>query len=436
MKTTIALWAVVTTLVGSLPAQAALIRFCVKHTGSYSDINIGEDLWTVNALRPASGQYMEVWKGAQKLWSGNGTTAEGAPGQGCTAQINQVAPNGSYKIFLVSKGSVSGFPIEVRNNIGEPIDLVTVAAYPSINDNGALGTYPVDLIVPAGTSAYQIFNLYAVTAYALHRMPGLGAGSLYRIYLHPTKNGHNSGNQTIYIKSGSSSRKFGVLHEVGHRTGYLSTDPVGGMNVEQNYDWYDPLCPRDVPVGSSCDGPQPLGPFDSLENGTGPGVCIGACLLAGCSPLHGMRSMEYVGSALGEGFANFFAAAVWNEQSGDANCFYRDTIPVGGTLTVDCEAAAPNFPLSYMRSTCSNPDETMGVELDWMRALWDMRTNYNPFGSPPSFIEMLTWIYNAPNWQEDTAYLALDGQADLESFRLNYAWDHTKAFGTADGNGL
>lgn len=147
--------------------------------------------------------------------------------------------------------------------------------------------------------------------------------------------------------------------------------------------------------------------------------------------------MEYVGSALGEGFADFFAAAVWNEQSLGADCIYRDTISVGGTFNVDCESATANFPLSYMRSTpCSNPDETMGVEVDWLRALWDMRTNYNAFGAPPSFIEMLTWIYDAPAWDEQTAYLALDGQADLEGFRLNYAWDDAKAFGTDDGNGL
>lgn len=65
-----------------------------------------------------------------------------------------------------------------------------------------------------------------------------------------------------------------------------------------------------------------------------------------------------------------------------------------------------------------------------------VRTNYNAFGAPPSFIEMLTWIYDAPAWDEQTAYLALDGQADLEGFRLNYAWDDAKAFGTDDGNGL
>ena len=89
-----------------------------------------------------------------------------------------------------------------------------------------------------------------------------------------------------------------------------------------------------------------------------------------------------------------------------------------------------------MRNTCTSPFQYLGVELDWLRAFWDMRTNTNTFGAPPSFIEMCTWLDHTPAWTTQTAYAALDGQADLEGARLNYAWDTAKAFGTADGNGL
>jgi hypothetical protein len=89
-----------------------------------------------------------------------------------------------------------------------------------------------------------------------------------------------------------------------------------------------------------------------------------------------------------------------------------------------------------MQSRCTAPFGLLGVETDWLRAFWDMRTNTNIFGAPPSFIEMVTWLDHTPAWTMEGAYIHLNNQADLEGFRLNQAWDSAKAFGSADGNGL
>jgi hypothetical protein len=172
-------------------AEAALIRFCVSHTGNWTDEGAGEDFWSVDGPQRALGQYMEVWKNGLRIWFGNATTSQGGPGQGCTGQINQGAPNGTYTISLTSKGS-SGYAIEVWNAVGEPIELVGASTTYTINDLGAAGTYPLTMVIAQGTPTYECFRMYLIAAWGLWRMQGPEPSALYKFHRTLNTTGHNS----------------------------------------------------------------------------------------------------------------------------------------------------------------------------------------------------------------------------------------------------
>jgi hypothetical protein len=64
-----------------------------------------------------------------------------------------------------------------------------------------------------------------------------------------------------------------------------------------------------------------------------------------------------------------------------------------------------------------------GVELDWLRAFWDVHTDGVP---PPTFTAMLDWFGGATPWSRSTAYTEIDEEADVVLGQINAVWDWTK----------
>jgi hypothetical protein len=74
-----------------------------------------------------------------------------------------------------------------------------------------------------------------------------------------------------------------------------------------------------------------------------------------------------------------------------------------------------------MEEECNMPWAGRGVEIDWLRQLWDVRTDGT---SPPSMNSMITWIdWTAGVIWKENAYQQLSSAADIVGGTLNATWD-------------
>jgi hypothetical protein len=136
--------------------------------------------------------------------------------------------------------------------------------------------------------------------------------------------------------------------------------------------------------------------------------------------IHSMRSEEWAGGAASEGFAHFYSADVWNDDDEDDCGFeYWRTVEGVGTPAVDCEYGGGDFPLGYLEDACGGTAQH-GVELDWLRAFWDVHTNGS---TPPSFTGVANWLDNAGSWSRSNVYSVLDAEADDVGGSLETNWD-------------
>jgi hypothetical protein len=158
--------------------------------------------------------------------------------------------------------------------------------------------------------------------------------------------------------------------------------------------------------------------------------------------VHSMRSAEYQGGALYEGFAHFYAADVWNNH-GQTDCWFKyyQAIEEDDDPYFNCEVASTNFPVGYSEDVPCDciaepplPPNAMAcaVELDWLRTLWDVHTNYGS-GVDPSFTYILTtWLGGADAWDRNNVYDMLDARASALSGNLDNAWDAAKGANAVD----
>ena len=152
--------------------------------------------------------------------------------------------------------------------------------------------------------------------------------------------------------------KYVIAHEIGHAVGYFND---GKRNPEKSY-W----SPED-----SCDGD---------------GIALGQ---------HGNTTKEWQSAAVTEGWADFYAAWLWNRRT-ESDCWYErhyasdfdlDLIP--DVQAYSCEGIpTPNLS-SYVSARdwledlidapdpqdCSGTMVNKGTQYDWMRFFWDMTTD-------------------------------------------------------------
>ncbi|MBN1652856.1 MAG: hypothetical protein JXA30_03690 [Deltaproteobacteria bacterium] len=145
------------------------------------------------------------------------------------------------------------------------------------------------------------------------------------------------------------------------------------------------------------------------------------------NPTHDTLSMEHVGTTVWESVASFYGAAAFNSMD-QTDCWF-------GAINCQSGQTVPDFPLAYMENKCAPvPPATdfdyMGVEIDWLRQLWRVRTANGI--NHPSTNDMLNWIDIAPNFNLLNGYQALDQSANTVGGYLNAIWDANKAINGID----
>jgi hypothetical protein len=142
-----------------------------------------------------------------------------------------------------------------------------------------------------------------------------------------------------------------------------------------------------------------------------------------------MSSKEYQSCALTEGVAHFFSAATWNDFSSQTDCLFQ----YWDGSTIDCEAGlSTDWPVAYMETLCSTSSNTnRGVELDWLRQMWDVKTD----GTGPFFGDLLDWlltayVYGFFGWGDP--YGQLEDSSDAFGGALNSNWDNAKSVNGID----
>ncbi len=307
----------------------------------------------------------------------DGTNISGFPryagaSSGCFSFSSQ--QTGTFRITIQSRGEVSGNnEIRIRNS------------------SGTIASYAANFSLSPGSHAYvwpyvrQLPRGYAIYAYAIQS--GFRGSytnqnlDIYRTDDHPgSSSGCNkySGGR-ISVCTGSWGRKHIMIHEYGHANLSRSGNSLGN---------------------------------DCSYN----------------TPSHGMRGLEYSNCAAMEGFANFVAAEVWNDDenfNGDdppATLRYWDGgggsfVPVEGARGSCGSTAANRFPRQFAEtcygdssltgydSNCSSHDCVgYGTELDWMRAWWDFYTDGDLPGSPLSSSALQQFIGRGRGGSRTTAW--------------------------------
>jgi hypothetical protein len=253
---------------------------------------------------------------------------------------------------------------------------------------GGGGTQTVDFW-PVGVQ--EQFNIGIFAMHALAFNPGTTSSTYNFNAFNTTGCGGGPGScywgGQIHIVGGGGFDKFLVGHEHGHAFFHKNTSVT----------W----------------------PALDFSVNIGPAPCND-----GGSASHDIESMELSTSIVHEATASFYAAAAFNNTAQTDCAFYHPQYSNG----IDCEfgQSSPDYdiPTAYMKNRCSTPHAGKGVEFDWLRQLWDVRTD--PI-SPPSMNTMLSWI-NAisSGWTSTNGYQKLDAAADSVGGQLNTNWDNQK----------
>jgi hypothetical protein len=366
------------------------LKFCVRVVSTYVDAGVGEDFWTSPnpTARSARGHYAYVWRDSTLTspifdgWLGDGFGADD-PGLACTTEMSGYFDDAhQYFIRIDSRARVQDnfvYASDVADNL---IKTHTVSA-----GSRTFGTFTVDV-----SPTDEEFDVSMAGAYAIYRHAG---GMTLRTYNFKTNysgsNHFSRSEDRIYITGTTVHKKFILIHEAGHAIGDFGT---GNNNFKL--------------VDLDCED------YDGTPSG---------CPAAGGS--HSMGSKEFSKCGLGEGWAHFYAADVFNDHD-ETDCwfhYYKNEFGDDSTPTVSCEGANGDFVLRIMESNCDPPYGGYGAELDWMRALWDLHTDAT---DSPGFTEILQWMDAASSWGRLDAYDQIDREADVIGGRFDTIWDTAK----------
>ncbi|MGD8860807.1 MAG: hypothetical protein PVI30_12425 [Myxococcales bacterium] len=342
---------------------------------NFSDGLPDEDNWKTNIPRRARGIFVhDVYRYTAGFptvvpdgFTGDGL-GSGDPGKGCTPWFS-TSP-GWHHVGILSVGAVNGnYVVATRNG-----SFVDAGGWIYVSSSGTkVMAFDSELTL---ANVFNEFHVYSAGAYSIYRHAGGLTGEIFHYAVGPGT-GYNSKDQIIKISDNRSDEKFVISHETGHAI--IQRFANGLANTGRD----------SAPVGSCPSEPATEG--------------------------HSMRSQEYSAKAFYEGFANFYAADVWNDDDeNDCTLAYWKDVS-GSKRRVDCRDGAgdPLFPKAYLDTQCGG-GAGLGTELDWMRVFWNVHTT----GSRPSFDSMVNWIGDAiieadagGDWGDATAYDVLDAAA-------------------------
>jgi hypothetical protein len=363
---------------GPIAELTATRRLCLRVATDYDDTGIGEDFWTNNGptFRTIRGADVEVFHDGTSF---TGRLADGIDGShaGCIDITNRGIDNGDWlTIKVFSSGRVNGHTVRVEHeSSGARATASVTVSYASMTEAW------FDLT--PSTSTLDRFNIYMAATYSMFRHGGTADST---VTIHEWATGvTRSDASNIYINATDGHEKFKIAREVGHYIARKSGAEIGNDRVCDDYRTAD------------------LGPCDKAD-------------------FHSLTSKEYVRCAASEGFADFYAADVFNDHD-ETECW----IKLDGSPAVDCQVGSPGFPQAMMESVCDAPYPGYGVETDWMRVFWDVHTRGS---NVPSMSDVLRWIAASDNhgeaWSNTNAYDLLNAEASRRNDNLTTNWTDVK----------
>lgn len=225
------------------------------------------------------------------------------------------------------------------------------------------GTVCVSQVTNTASSTDAVSNLHAAATWGVYHIDGDSPTHLSgarEMYVHNSGCGSASvscgGQENLSIQSANNGarRKFLIGHEVGH--------------------WFHANWGFNFSSGDY-----------AVQETSEP-----ACNSEGIPGDHALRSLEYQRAAFVEGFAHYMSTLAYNEHVGthtasfhyykDTGAFYDNEVvavgdgPTGGDTNwwengCDCPSCEGDL------GAVTVPAEDMSTEIDWLRALWDFRTD-------------------------------------------------------------
>jgi hypothetical protein len=214
---------------------------------------------------------------------------------------------------------------------------------------------------PSDVSNLMAFGSFTFHWVDSHTSPGLLTSStlnmVAEVYDDPLCTEGCRVGDAIWIKPGHvTQEKFGISHEVGHW--------IHGMWTNDNTGYFNGQYGNNDPDVAACSYVTPT---------DGPGG-------------HAIRSKEPASGAYTEGLAHFIAAITWNDHDQTEGLFkyYKESITStayndmkAASWLVDLEGAGANPAggASNWYNTVCDVEGGYAVEMDWLRFLWDYRTD-------------------------------------------------------------
>ncbi len=293
---------------GTVNVNAATIysAICFDAEVDFDDRVYG-DRYTDTSDKNAYGVYAKIYKemGGMLL-----TVYEDFASAEAGCLIAELDTTETYRIKLYSKAYLDDdIEIHIYNNDDDfqyHSQVVVTGWTPNIL---SVFTYEYNTL-------WKVSNVLAAVGKSINNKPaGVSDHSIdYFTQACPSGNWSCRRDNGIYINSGGRESKFTIAHETGHE---LSEEQTG-TNV------------------SNC---NPSAPYPCNSSN------------------HSYQSKEWQTCAAWEGFADFYAAAVWNYKNEDS-CDYKDE---------ECAGSARR-----LERVCGSPYSMRGVEGDWVRFWWDM----------------------------------------------------------------
>lgn len=360
------------TLLSGAPPQTDQIRFCFAIPVDTEDSFIAHD-FAVNPVSYFNGSYVQTTirtlpPQAQTLVDGEFVDEEGC------ITIDHVSQTG----YRVSVTSVAQVP---RTDAPGESNTLQVRTGQPINGNLGGWSWCTEADIAPGTTRWlylnpgRLANLLGMSIWSLRRFSDGVGGETIIVYDRPCgSNPNNSCNTTaghLEVNPLHNKFRYALSHEMGHAVfkRFYGFHPFrnGIYNVDAG--------------GEACEWSQ------------------GA---------HGLHSKEFSSSAMTEGFAQFYATAVWNrlDQTGAWFHYYKEDYKVnaldGPVTVVDMEFDSEGGPTAYLDNRCSGQIEGFGVELDWARQFWDYMTNDGTKPTKLELLEQLVIAYGSnfvnPSW--------------------------------------
>jgi hypothetical protein len=357
-----AIWAAAMLVCLALPslARAADHRWCVRYKIDAPDRSYGDF---------GTGQYW-LGRGLYALvYTGNGPLGYEA--------FTASAETGCFEFDSAFTSNMSAF-VYYKATIGKPGDYTTVRlevpvgtipaiSFTNINPSppGSDGKRTATLTLDSGTNNWD--EALAIPAYTLHTLVNAGTHDghlpsdiLVRRGYYGDQNNAVAYREEIGAGSPLRTEKFLLGHEAGHVAGYWLGGPFY-VNYFTDYDFGNGQANEQAHL---CKWDE-----SSTDNSSVSG--------------HAMRSHEFARAAWNEGYAHFVSAIIWNDRTSETGTFkyYKTLLQYWYNGESYALGATDDWPVDWLHDSaygcnCSgSPGPTQcegtGVEIDWLRALWE-----------------------------------------------------------------